>query len=447
MFIAFLIIIKDLDHINNHSIRLILVFVFLVNNLFAQTKYFSLADLDEKKQTNLEGKFKLSEIPKFIVATDSNKLFLENGYASSVIKNSEELYLKKEGYQVAEINLIYSKYPVNKNLWRTNYRKLLINRLKVLFKLDSSLNSGEIEWNILLQTSCKNEKQAKLLPHGIEIVYNLIPTEFHAINKEVGSDVTTISDTLNELISAENQVKDFIKLVNTTQKSIIDSTIEKVYGRHPEWKNSLVIMDWTGSMQEFGATVILWHIQNFEKSGIKYLVIFNDGQHGKKRKTGEYGGIYFTEASDLKKVIKLMKKARNEMIHNDEIEENNVEAIIKGINKFKAFDQLIMIADNRSCMKDYCLIDEINYPVRVVLCGTQGGINPQYVNLAYRTNGSIHTIENDIYNLPGASIGNKQIKIENSLFIFDNKNNRYIEIDTPNQKGYQDCSKFYKKKC
>ena len=58
-----------------------------------------------------------------------------------------------------------------------------------------------------------------------------------------------------------------------------------------------------------------------------------------------------------------------------------------------------MVADNWANMRDTALISEVKLPVKVVLCGAQSSINTQYIDLAYRTKGSIHTIEEDIVDL------------------------------------------------
>ncbi len=428
---------------------LLLTSLLFANHLFAQTKQFSAQDLDAKGKTNIEEKFILSEIPEYNKVTDSTTVFLENGYALSPIKNDTLWPLKNINYAVTEINLIYTKYPVDKHLWRTDYRKLLTDRLKELFSLDSTLNSDNIEWGIVLQTNCKNEKQAMELPHGIEIVYDIIPATTQTVTTGENIQAVQSIDSITQvqkIIKAEKQIGKFIKQVDVKTDSIID----KVFGRHTEWKKSLVVIDWTGSMQGFGAELMLWHTQNFKTSGIKNMVVFNDGLEDKNRKSGNLRGVYFVDALDLNKVVKLMKRAGTERFLHNETEENDVQAILAGIDKYKDFDELILIGDNRSCIKDFCLACKINVPVRIILCGTEKGVNPAYVNLAYKTKGSVHTIENDIYDLPGAAATGKQVKIDNSIFVFDAKKNRYVEAGKKPKKVYQDCTKFYKtnkKKC
>ena len=44
------------------------------------------------------------------------------------------------------------------------------------------------------------------------------------------------------------------------------------------------------------------------------------------------------------------------------------------------------------------LLKQINYPVRIVLCGVEKkeDIHPDYIKLAFHTKGSLHTVEDDI---------------------------------------------------
>ena len=352
------------------------IFIILLSSshyIFSQNKHFTKEDLELNSKTILEEKFIVKYVNKYSESMN-NSIFLENGYASYTLKNPQEyLDIKKINVNILSVTLIYTNYPANKDLWRTNYRYLITSRLKELFKLDSNLNSNTIKWGIQLQTDCNSESQAQLLPHGIEIEYVFLTKDsIDTINIiEKKREGIQEADTSSKNNSDEKQIRDFIKRIN----SQTDSTIERVFNRHNEWKNSLVVMDWTGSMQKFGAQVILWHTLNLKRSGIKHLAIFNDVHNEVNGKIGD--GVYCTELTDIKKVIKLMKKAKNEMVKNEEIEENNIEAILKGMEKFSEFSEVIMIADNRSCMKDYYMIDKIKVPVKIILCGTSGGINPQ----------------------------------------------------------------------
>ena len=74
-------------------------------------------------------------------------------------------------------------------------------------------------------------------------------------------------------------------------------------------------------------------------------------------------------------------------------------------------------------MRDYRIIEKLNIPIKVILCGTQFGINTQYLELARKTGGSIHTIEEDITHLMDIkegetiTIGRETFKIKKGHFI------------------------------
>ena len=52
-----------------------------------------------------------------------------------------------------------------------------------------------------------------------------------------------------------------------------------------------------------------------------------------------------------------------------------------------------------SYARDMIMIGKIGVPVRIILCGTHRFVNEQYLDIAYRTKGSVHTIEDEITDL------------------------------------------------
>lgn len=429
---------------------LLLPFLLLLftTTLLAQPQ-FTAADLKPNSETDLESKFMVYEIERFTPDDAEDVVFLRNGYAKSEIGNAKVWERKMATNRATEINLIYTKYPRNKELWRTNYRGLMMNRLKALFAIDSSLNSADIEWNIILQTACTTEPEAMAMLHGIEIVFEPIPTEtaepivLDTAVVDTAKAPTPAEDELPRKVAVESRkLERFMKRIHDSG----DSTVEKVLDRHPEWNDMLVVMDWSGSMHEFSTKVIRWHFKNYRESGITNVAIFCDGDRDhKKGKIGDSGGVYYAPSSDPKAVIKLMR-ANMSGFYNKDIQENNIEGLVKATKYFGKPSQLVMIADNRSCMKDYCLCDLVDVPVRIVLCGTEGGINPQYVNLAYRTGGSIHTMESDIQGFDGYKVRSSVLNIDGWSFIYNSKTDRFEELGLePGQRlGYQDCDRFYK---
>lgn len=120
-------------------------------------------------------KFQYSELETFSKPNDSLTLVLKNGYASAIITHKDSISYPKENYRVKTIKLVYTKYPFSKEDWLTNYYDLLAWRLQELFRIDSTLNNTDIEWELIAQTSCKTASQAKEYFHGI--VLDLEPIE------------------------------------------------------------------------------------------------------------------------------------------------------------------------------------------------------------------------------------------------------------------------------
>ena len=105
-----------------------------------------------------------------------------------------------------------------------------------------------------------------------------------------------------------------------------------------------------------------------------------------------------------------------------DINENNYEAVLKGIRACPDCEEIIMIADNYAIPRDLELLTGIKKPIRIILCGASNGINVDYLNLAKRNGGSIHTVEQDLTNLvklndgQTITIGKEKFVIRNGKF-------------------------------
>ncbi|MGB0983258.1 MAG: leucine-rich repeat domain-containing protein [Saprospiraceae bacterium] len=206
-------------------------------------------------------------------------------------------------------------------------------------------------------------------------------------------------DITPEFIRSRSQkVEQFIEKHSTQELP----EITKMLDRQKDWENTLVVMDWTGSMYGFGGEVMKWHLLNFEKSGIQRFVLFNDGDKTQTvdKKLGKTGGIYSQEATNIDQLLLLFELVMNNGQGGDR-PENDLEAIIEGLKLDDKIKQVVLIADNRSCVRDMALLDQIKVPVKIILCGYTDlmGANPHYIQLAATTNGSIHTAEQDISDL------------------------------------------------
>ncbi|MDP5170400.1 MAG: hypothetical protein NWR72_09140 [Bacteroidia bacterium] len=318
------------------------------------------------------------ELPVYRFAELTPQVALRTEYAQHTFQNPGDWILLKGSMKAYEIDLVFTKYPENIDKWRTNYYDLLSSRLKTLFELDSTLRNANIKWNMVLQTQCKTEEEAINYFHGFVIKYH--PRKIPFI------DQVKSPDQLRMLISGEARVK--------------DSTVFQVMERHPEWNDMLVVMDWTGSMYQHGAQLVLWHKLHLDRTEqhVAHFVFFNDGNSKKtwQKKPGKTGGVYHSRTADLEEIVETMTFVMSKGNGGDP-EENDLEAVLTGQQYLSDFGSVILIADNKSDVRDMELLGEISHPVHIILCDVQNGeIHPHYQEIAEKTGGSIHTLTQDL---------------------------------------------------
>ena len=179
----------------------------------------------------------------------------------------------------------------------------------------------------------------------------------------------------------------------------IDTTVSTVFSRH-QWGKAIIIADVTGSMYPYTGQLLLW-LKLTSSDGLKRpFVFFNDGDNKKddEKIIGKTGGVYSVITSKYDEVEKTIIKAMEAGCGGD-APENNIEALIRADKLCNSCDSVVMIADNWASVKDISLLSTIIKPVKIVLCGVYGPINTDYLNIARKTKGSVHLIEQDIYEL------------------------------------------------
>lgn len=317
------------------------------------------------------------EVPIYEEAPYTPQVMLEMSYASGEILNGDVWLRGAHKVDVYEIDLVFTKYPSDINSWRTNYFDLLDKRMKNLFNLDPNLHNPEIRWNMIEQTDCKDESAAKKMFHGFVIKYR--PKRQRTV----------------EEIRTPNELKAMISGYSVTR----DRTVTEVLKRHPEWKDMLVVMDWTGSMYKHGAQLVHWHKVNHARnaSKVKHFVFFNDGNHKKhwQKKVGKTGGVYRAKEIEVDEIVNTMLYVMKKGNGGDP-PENDLEALLTGLQYLEGFGEVILIADNKSEVRDIELLAKIDHPVRIILCDVKGDIHPHYLQIAKATGGSIHTLKRDL---------------------------------------------------
>jgi len=158
-------------------------YIFIFSILFSQFAVSQLPDKMFEQQwldnpvafyNEIENCFQYNEIDTFRYDSAAHSVLLVNGYAKYAINNKSNWKLNVKGRKIKTITIVFTKYPFKKEDWITNYYELAANRLKELFSIDSTLNSNEIRWKLLLQNNCKTGKEAEKMLHGILINYEIV---------------------------------------------------------------------------------------------------------------------------------------------------------------------------------------------------------------------------------------------------------------------------------
>lgn len=205
--------------------------------------------------------------------------------------------------------------------------------------------------------------------------------------------------------------------------NMTDTVVLKVFRRNQQWKDKLIVCDLTGSMSPYTTQLLIWYTMNLKREKNLQFVFFNDGDNkdDSKKVIGSTGGIYYQNQCSYDSLVKTMSRVSAAGGGGD-CPENNMEALIKGTKMSKPFKDLIMIADNNAPVKDISLLQQFHTPVHIVVCGSGGTIHPDYLQIAYKTGGSVHTMEEDITNLAKLMdgevihIGHYSYRLQNGKF-------------------------------
>lgn len=183
-------------------------------------------------------------------------------------------------------------------------------------------------------------------------------------------------------------------------KQFRDTTVTAVFRRNKQWKNATVVADVTGSMSPYISQLALWFLYKLNHKEVTNLVLFNDGDNLKNelKVPGKTGGIYTKSTDNYRDFVELLQLTTS-MGFGGDMQENAVEAILKAQELYPDSKEIIFIADNYAPIRDAGLISNVKKPVRVVLCGTHLFANSQYLNLARKTGGSVHSMEQDLIDL------------------------------------------------
>ncbi len=286
---------------------------------------------------------------------------------------------KLDGQTLVGVDLVYSDYPVGENFTELNRKRVL----ELCMHLPTAFNNPMIKWQIVKQTGVERTGNIQNYFHGFVIYYRPMPT-YQDENK-------LITDVIDGKVAPS------------------DSTLLKVFSRNKSWKDMLVVCDVTGSMSPYTAQLLFWIKSNQKLNTFKQIVFFNDDDDVSTNQTSKLdeNGIWSIESGNSAKVIETAFEAMQKGQHA----ENDLEAICYAIKQFpENKGNVVLIADNWENPCDMHLLDYLKsqkIPVHIIVCGVDDRMNTLYLDIAFATGGSVHTMEEDLSNI--ATLGEGKV--------------------------------------
>ncbi len=316
------------------------------------------------------------------------------------------------------IRMYYSKYPQTKE-YQVNQQKMLNDgRVTNLFGRLPILKTKHINLEVIRQENCKNESEARQLFHGFLIFYKAkesIKTK-SPTTKEVKEEFYKKYKHFN-IREINNEFAKGIKTMTISK----DSTTYHVFERNFASLDSIVIIaDWTSSMYPYTLQLLVWQVKRaIQANYIIGYVFFNDGDTtpDKDKKIGQTKGIYISKSADFTEALQKMEECKKNGNGGGDIEENDIEAVLKAIEEFPYAKQFILIADNFGKIRDIELLHKVQKPIHIVLARVPKPdmITTDYIQVALQTGGSLHLKDRD-FSTP------EQLKTLLSLYAPTNKN-------------------------
>ncbi|GAB3509585.1 hypothetical protein [Emticicia fontis] len=220
------------------------------------------------------------------------------------------------------------------------------------------------------------------------------PTEKHAelVDKEIrflNASSVSMSDKIMK-------VRELGKTYELTSYEALDRNVDK-------WKNVVLVCDMTSSMFPYTTQVFDWMMENVDNNSIKGIIFFTDCDSlGNETRGRLPGKMFMVKKKDELLLWDTMFAAINNTENNKDKSENNIEALLFAQKNFPEVDEIVMIADNSSGVKDMKNLSKLKKKTHIILCGETYEKNlafqSDYVQIAKKTDGSIHTLEDDILN-------------------------------------------------
>ncbi len=186
-----------------------------------------------------------------------------------------------------------------------------------------------------------------------------------------------------------------------------------------------LVMDVTGSMAPNIAAMKRWIEKNASNMDFTSFSFYNDGD-GKptsQKKKGETGGIYMTTSVDeIGQVIEKAVLAGS----GGEISEADIEALLYAIENDPDCEELLLIGDNYSDIRDLSLLKNVSKKVNVLLCAAPTSVRTEYLTLVKST-GGVFILNGVAYSLDKLQKGDR-ITLQSHVYLFNGTDFKLKEV-------------------
>ncbi|MDX1349052.1 MAG: hypothetical protein R3279_02330 [Putridiphycobacter sp.] len=205
-------------------------------------------------------------------------------------------------------------------------------------------------------------------------------------------------------------------------EDILMNPVYVAFSKVPTSQQLAIVMDVTGSMANHIISASFWLTEHMDSLPFTSFAAFNDGDDTKddEKIIGSTGGIYYTAfMSEFSNSIRTAMQKGN----GGDYPENDIEAILYASRNDKQATGVLLVADNMSAVKDFDLLYKVELPVSVLPCGLTGSINQNYLDIVFKTGGSIY-YNDQVINLQKLSKG-ETFKIRRTTYVHSG---RRIEV-------------------
>ena len=169
-----------------------------------------------------------------------------------------------------------------------------------------------------------------------------------------------------------------------------------LYRNKDNWPSKRIVANIDCSMYQYIDELMVWNYTEEEQNRNTYW-LFNGFQNSSEKSETDHHrrGVYHVSENNIEGFCNTIDKIVNFSCSGNRLE-NVVEALIIGAKDKSEEEELLFIADNYSDVSDLYKLDELTVPVRVLLTDSEYGVNEHYLEIAYKTGGSVHTSLEDI---------------------------------------------------